>query len=59
MDITSFDLRTKIIAIQTEIDRLEDLPRKSRERINKLIALRDYLYKKLGEVNNDGELNNN
>ena len=59
MDTTSFDLKTKIIAIQAEIDRLEDIPKKSEKRIKQLKMLRDYLYKKLGEVNENEKSNNN
>ena len=59
MDTTSFYLKTKIIAIQAEIDRLEDIPKKSEKRIKQLKMLRDYLYKKLGEVNENEKSNNN
>ena len=56
MDMTKNEISSKIKTVQNELDRIEDQPSKQK-RFKQLISVRDYLYKKLGEVcNNEQDL---
>lgn len=49
MDMTKMEIKGKIITLQNEIDKIEYNPHQE-TRVKQLKAVRDYLYKKLGEV---------